>query len=121
MNVGGTAASYFQPLEEEALVEGGLDRDQIAAVINRHIGEVIYCYEKGLQVSPGLGGRINEKFVINGSGRVSSASVASSSLKSASVEGCITSHLKTWQFPKPVGGVNVKVTYPFVLKRLNQG
>lgn len=121
MNIGGTAASYFQPLEEEALVEGGLDRDQIAAVINRHRGEVIYCYERGLQVSPNLSGRVNEKFVINGSGRVSTASVASSSLHSAQVEGCITSHLRSWQFPKPVGGVNVKVTYPFVLKRLNKG
>jgi hypothetical protein len=121
MNIGGTAASYFQPLEEEALVEGGLDRDQIAAVINRHIGEVIYCYERGLQVSPSLSGRVNEKFVINGAGRVSTAAVASSSLHSAQVESCITSHLKTWQFPKPVGGVNVKVTYPFMLKRLNQG
>jgi outer membrane biosynthesis protein TonB len=121
MGIGGTAASYFQPMEEEALVEGGLDRDQIAAVINRHIGEVIYCYERGLQVSPGLAGRVNERFVINGSGHISSASVASSSLKNASVESCITSHLKSWQFPKPVGGVNVKVTYPFMLKRLSQG
>jgi outer membrane biosynthesis protein TonB len=121
MNIGGTAASYFQPLDEEALVEGGLDRDQIAAVINRHIGEVIYCYERGLQVSPKLSGRVNERFVINGAGRVSSAGVASSSLHNASVESCITSHLKSWQFPKPVGGVNVKVTYPFMLKRLNQG
>jgi len=121
MNIGGTAASYFQPLEEEALVEGGLDRDQIAAVINRHIGEVIYCYERGLQVSPSLAGRVNERFVINGAGRVSMANVASSSLHSAQVESCITSHLKTWAFPHPVGGVNVKVTYPFMLKRLNQG
>jgi outer membrane biosynthesis protein TonB len=121
MNIGGTAASYFQPMEEEALVEGGLDRDQIAAVINRHIGEILYCYEQGLQVKPGLNGRVNERFVINGAGRVSSANVSSSSLHDAGVEGCITNHLKSWQFPKPVGGVNVKVTYPFMLKRLSQG
>lgn len=121
MNVGGTAASYFQPMEEEALVEGGLDRDQIAAVINRHIGEVLYCYEQGLQVKPNLSGRVNERFVINAQGRVSTASVASSSLASPQVESCITSRLRSWQFPKPVGGVNVKVTYPFMLKRLNQG
>ncbi len=121
MNIGGTAASYFQPMEEEALVEGGLDRDQIAAVINRHIGEIIYCYERGLQVTPGLAGRVNEHFVINGGGHVSMANVTSSSLHSAQVESCITGHLKSWQFPHPVGGVNVKVTYPFVLKRLGHG
>ena len=121
MNLGGTGAAYFQPVEEEALVEGGLDKDQIAAVINRHIGEVIYCYEKGLQVQSGLSGRVGIDWTINGGGHVTGAGVASSSLKSASVEACIVSHLKTWAFPKPVGGVNVKVSYPFVLKRLSHG
>jgi hypothetical protein len=121
MNMGGTAASYFEPLQEEALVEGGLDRDQIAAVIERHKGEVIYCYEKGLQVKAGLSGRVSIRWVINGQGIVNGASVESSSLRSAQVEGCIVSHLRTWRFPKPVGGVNVKVSYPFVLKRLSHG
>jgi hypothetical protein len=121
MNMGGTSAAYFEPLQEEATVEGGLDKDAIAAVINRHIGEVIYCYEKGLQVQPGLSGRVGMKFVINGGGQVASAGVASSSLGSAQVESCITNHLKTWKFPHPIGGVNVKVQYPFVLKRMNHG
>jgi hypothetical protein len=121
MNMGGTAAAYFEPVQEEATSEGGLDMDQIAAVINRHSGEVIYCYEKGLQVKSGLAGRVGMKFVINGSGVVSSAGVASSSLNNAQVESCIVSHLKTWKFPKPVGGVNVKVQYPFMLKRMNHG
>lgn len=121
MNIGGSAGSYFQPLEEEALVGGGLDRDQIAAVINKHIGQIIYCYEKGLQKSPSLKGRVGADFVINGQGQVSSAKVGSSSLNSAAVESCIVSRLKTWPFPKPVGGVNVKVSYPFVLKRVGQG
>lgn len=121
MNMGGTAAAYFEPVQEEALVEGGLDKDQIAAVINRHIGEVIYCYEKGLQVQPGLSGRVGMNFTINGGGIVSTASVGSSSLRSAQVEGCITNRLRTWKFPKPIGGVNVKVQYPFVLKRVNHG
>lgn len=121
MGMGGTAAAYFEPVQEEALVEGGLSKDQIAAVINRHIGEVINCYEKGLQVKPGLSGRVGMKFNINGSGIVSSAGVSSSSLNSSQVESCITNRLRTWKFPKPVGGVNVKVQYPFVLKRMNHG
>ena len=121
MGMGGTAAAYFEPVQEEALVEGGLSKDQIAAVINRHIGEVIYCYEKGLQVKPGLNGRVGVKFTISGNGVVSTAGVASSSINSAQVEGCVVNHLRTWRFPKPVGGVNVKVQYPFVLKRLSHG
>ena len=121
MNMGGTAAAYFEPVQEEAMVEGGLDKDQIAAVINRHIGEVIYCYEKGLQVKPDLSGRVGVKFLINGQGIVSTAGIENTSLKNAQVEGCITNRLRTWRFPKPIGGVNVKVSYPFVLKRVSRG
>lgn len=121
VGTGGVAASYFQPLEEEAFVEGGLDRDQIAAVINKHIGQIIYCYERGLQKAPKLKGRVGVDFTINSTGRVSRAKVGSSSLKSASVESCILGRLRSWPFPRPVGGVNVKVSYPFVLKRVGQG
>lgn len=121
MNLGGTGGAYFEPVQEEALVEGGLDKDQIAAVINRHIGEVIYCYEKGLQVQSGLNGRVGIHWVINGSGIVNAAGVENSSLKNAQVEACIVSHLSSWKFPNPVGGVNVKVSYPFVLKRVSHG
>lgn len=119
MNTGGTASRYFQPVDEEALVDGGLDRDQIAAVINRHLGQIIYCYEKGLQVNAKLSGRVGVGFVIGPQGIVKTANTASSSLNSPMVESCIISKLKTWVFPKPVGGVNVKVTYPFVLRRVS--
>jgi hypothetical protein len=29
--------------------------------------------------------------------------------------------LKTWKFPLPEGGVDVKVSYPFILRRAGQG
>src|SRR5262249_58286500 len=83
MNMGGTAAAFFQPVDEEALVEGGLDKDQIAAAINRHIGEVIYCYEKALQVESGLSGLVGHKWIINGSGKVNNGAVEWSLLKNA--------------------------------------
>lgn len=121
MNMAGSSAGYFQPLEEEALIEGGLDRDQIAAVINRHKGQVIYCYEKGLQVKPNLSGRVTVDFVISPSGRVSRARASNSSLNFSQVESCIVGKLKGWKFPKPVGNVNVNVSYPFVLRRVSQG
>lgn len=117
----GSSAAYFQPLGDESLVEGGLDQDQINAVIQRHIGQIIYCYEQGLQTQPNLSGRVAIKFVIGGGGQVSTARVASTSLGSKKVEGCIVDKLKGWRFPRPVGNVNVRVTYPFMLKRLSQG
>lgn len=122
-NGGGSSGGYFAPLgdEDQASIEGGLDRDQINAVIQRHLGQVIGCYEQGLQVDPSLSGRVSVRFVIGTRGAVNSARVADTSLKSSSVEGCIVNRLKAWQFPKPTGNVNVRVTYPFVLKRLSQG
>lgn len=121
MNMGGTAAAYFEPVQEDAVVEGGLDKDQIEAVINRHLGEVIYCYEQGLQTKPNLSGRVGINWVINGQGNVNGAYVGKTSLNSAQVEGCIVNRLRGWKFPKPVGGVNVKVSFPFVLKRMSHG
>lgn len=116
----GGGAGYVVPMYEEALVHGGLSREQIEAVIKRNEGQVRYCYEKGLQVSPNLSGTVAVHFVINGRGRVSSANVKSSSLRSSKVKNCIVAKLKRWQFPRPVGGLNVKVNYPFKFMRANQ-
>ncbi|MEO0335503.1 MAG: AgmX/PglI C-terminal domain-containing protein, partial [Pseudomonadota bacterium] len=77
MSMRGASGAYFQPLEEEALIQGGLDREQIAAVINRNMGQIVYCYEKGLQTKPSLSGRVNVRWVIGANGRVRGAKIAS--------------------------------------------
>lgn len=119
-NLSGGSDGYFQPLEQDAEVTGGLDRDQINEVIQKNMGQILYCYEQGLQVKPSLAGRVGVRFQINGRGRVSTAGVANSSMRSAQVEGCILSKLKAFKFPEPVGGVNVKVLYPFQFQRVSQ-
>ncbi len=116
--VGGTSAVSL-PMDDEATVEGGLDRDQIIAVINKNRGQIVYCYEKGLQRQPDIGGRVSVSFVIGPNGRVSTAKVAQTSLASRMVENCIVSKLRTWHFPQPVGRVNVDVLYPFELMRVS--
>ena len=117
----GASSTYYHPLQEESEVHGGLEKSQIAAVINRNIGQIIYCYEKGLQQDTALTGRVFIKFIINNKGYVSTANVKKSNLGSKKVEKCMVGKLKRWKFPKPHGNVNVKVTYPFVLKRLSHG
>jgi TonB family protein len=101
----------------DASVAEGLDREQVDQVINRYMGQVVYCYEQGLQRSPSLKGRVSVRFLIGGSGRVTSAHIARSSLGYAPVENCIVGKLKSWPFPRPQGGVTVAVTYPFMLNR----
>ena len=121
MALTGSSGATPIPLGNEANVAQGLDRDQIAAVINRNIGQVTYCYEQGLKDTPGIRGRIAIAFVIGGTGSVKSANVDSTSLNAKSVEDCIVIRLKTWKFPVPEGGVDVQVKYPFKLERTGEG
>ncbi|MES3037586.1 MAG: AgmX/PglI C-terminal domain-containing protein [Bdellovibrionota bacterium] len=114
----GSGEGFFQPVESEASVEGGLDRNEIAAVIRRHESEVRFCYEQGLQTKPKLNGRLSMKFMIGPKGSVTLAQVMNSSLGNIPVENCIRDRLKTWNFPQPQGGVTVKVSYPFILRRV---
>jgi hypothetical protein len=83
------------------------------------LGQIRYCYEQGLQSQPDMAGRVAIRFFIGGTGFVKTAAVYNTSLHARNVEGCITAHLKSWKFPEPRGGVVVKVTYPFVLKRVS--
>lgn len=110
MSLVGSTGSAPIPLGREALIEGGLDRDLIAAVVQKNMGQVRFCYEQGLQSDPKLGGRVAIDFVINADGQVQIASIANSSLNSKSVEDCIVMRLRTWKFPLPEGGLNVKVS-----------
>ena len=117
----GSTGTSVIPLGAEANVAKGLDRDQIAAVINRNQGQVRFCYEQGLQSDATLNGRVAVDFTIGGNGLVKAANVESSTLKAKSVEECIVMRLKSWKFPLPDGGVDVKVSYPFTLRRSGQG
>jgi hypothetical protein len=121
LSLTGSAGSNPIALTQEATMDSGLDRDQIAAVVNRNMGQIRFCYEQGLQSEPSLNGRVAIDFTISGSGQVSTAQVANTTLNSKMVEECIVMRLKTWKFPLPQGGVNVKVVYPFNLKRAGQG
>jgi hypothetical protein len=109
------------PLGHEALIEGGLDRDLIAQVIQKNLGQVRFCYEQGLQGDPSLAGRVAVDFTIGGEGVVKTARIGSTNLQSDLVEACILRRLRSWKFPAPDGGVNVRVSYPFVLRRAGNG
>jgi hypothetical protein len=117
----GSAGVSPIPLGAEAIEGGGLDSSLIADVINRNLGQIRFCYEQGLQGDPALAGRVAVKFVIGGNGAVKTALVDSTTLNSKLVEDCILLRLRTWKFPLPAGGSDVKVSYPFVLRRTGQG
>lgn len=59
-------------------------------------------------------------FEVNGQGGVNYSRVLRSSLGDRDVESCISMRMLTWKFPTPKGGVNVKVSYPFMLRPMRQ-
>ncbi len=118
--VGSTGAAPI-PLGQEASVASGLDRDAVAAVIQKNLGQVRFCYEQGLQSDAALNGRVAIGFTIGGNGLVKSANVENTTLNSKTVEDCLVMRLRSWKFPLPEGGVDVKISFPFVLRRAGQG
>jgi TonB family protein len=95
---------------------GSLDKEIIRRVIRRHINEVKACYEPQLTTFPDLSGRIMVRFTIGATGDVIAAVLENSTMGNAAVESCALQAVRRWQFPKPLGGAILIVSYPFVLK-----
>lgn len=102
----------------DAIILGSLDKSLVDSVIRRHLNQIRYCYQRELQKSPGLAGRLTARFVIAADGTVSESVVKSSTLANPAVEACVTGRIARMQFPaSPGGGVQI-VTYPFVFGTL---
>jgi len=106
-------------IEEDTDVQGGLAREIIARTIRENLGQIRYCYERQLSANPELYGKLLVKFVIGPNGQVASQQIGTSTMNSAMVEGCILRRIAKWKFPKPDGGTNVRVSYPFLFKSTN--
>ncbi len=114
-----TGGSGFVSVDAGAAqVQEGLTRDEVGKVIHGHLDEVRYCHETALLYKPNLEGRVLVEFSINSGGRVVGARVQSENVGEKTLPGCIVGKLSRWQFPKPKGGVTVKVSYPFNFKTL---
>ncbi len=106
-------------VDEETVIEGGLDRDVIAEVIKRNLGQIRYCYERQLSSNPDLYGKLLVQFTIGADGTVMGPSIGQTTMKSAMVEGCVLRRVAGWKFPLPKGGTQVRVSYPFLFKALD--
>lgn len=119
MAVGSVGNGEVGVIDEESVIDGGLDREVIAAVIKESLGQIRYCYERHLSADPNLNGKVQVKFTIGAAGLVTAQEIGVTTLKSAMVEGCILRRVARWKFPLPKGGTSVVVTYPFLFKALN--
>ena len=107
-------------VSENVQVLSGLPKDVINAVVQRHRAEIRSCYDAALQQNPNLRGKVVIAFTIQPNGIVSYSGVKESTIGSRGLENCITSHVRTWLFPKPEAPVVTEVSaYPFYLNPAN--
>lgn len=97
-------------------VHGALDKDVIRRIVRAHINQVRHCYNQGLVRDPNLRGRVAVQFTIGPTGKVPASVVGQTSLSDRNTANCVAKAVKRWKFPRPAGGGNVIVTYPFVLE-----
>ena len=101
--------------QAKAQVMGSLDKDIIRRIVRAHINEVRSCYNASLTKNPNTSGRVNITFEIGPDGKIKSSVVQSNSTHDVPLGECIAKAVEKWKFPKPAGGGNVTVTYPFNL------
>jgi hypothetical protein len=111
---GGVGGSTPRVRPGVTAVSGSLPPEIIRRVIRAHVGQVRACYEDGLKKNPTLEGRVDVKFVIDTSGRVSSArSTPHSTMPDMAVVSCVVAAFRRLRFPQPKAGA-VTVIYPLV-------
>jgi outer membrane biosynthesis protein TonB len=94
---------------------GGLTAEEINRVVKARAGVFRACYQKELNRSPGIGGKVVIYFVIGGDGRVQSAKTAgASTMRNENVESCVNSNIMRLVFPAK-GGL-ATVNYPFLFQ-----
>jgi hypothetical protein len=112
---GGAKEKMVDIAPTNATSDGSLTKEQIYKVVASHQSAIKFCYETQLQRFPHLAGKVVLTWRVELDGRVSAASIGSSSMGNPGAEGCMVRQLKTWVFPKPQGTV-AQVSFPFVFK-----
>ena len=114
-NCKGTGPKEVSVKLEEATGDfSGLSKEEIDRVVKARAGIYRACYQKELNHTPGLGGKVVMHFVIAADGSVKSANTAGGSLRNAGVEDCINNNLMRLKFPAKGGAI---VNYPFVFSQ----
>ena len=98
----------------DGVVDGGLTQGEVAAIIRQNLNRIRHCYEKLIQRSPGVRGKVKVGFSIATNGRVRGARVINSTIGDGTFKNCIRSRIGQLKFPRPRGGSKVDVSYPFV-------
>ncbi|MBX9768362.1 MAG: AgmX/PglI C-terminal domain-containing protein [Bdellovibrionales bacterium] len=113
-SLGGKKSAQIVAGGVEEAFTGSIDKEAIRRVIISKLGELKACYNRSLNRSPGLEGKIVLEWLIGNGGRVLEARVKTTTMNNPEVEQCCVNRLKGWRFPDPPAGQEAQVAYPFV-------
>jgi hypothetical protein len=108
---GGTAVAVTTIGPPPADDASPLTEKDIDDVIHAAKGRLTHCYQREVNLDPSLAGTVQVRFEIAADGRVTTAKVTASSVRSDAVSDCLTRSIATLKFPAKGRAV---VNYPFV-------
>jgi hypothetical protein len=117
IDLGGRGKGMTRIKPGRVIHKGSLSREEIDRVVKRHLNQIRYCYEKELAKNPNLQGKIVGSWTIAGTGLVQTASASQNTMGNKNVEKCVVRIIKRMRFPRPKGGGQVFVTYPFMFAK----
>ena len=89
-----------------------LSHEQIKSTVDSHLSEIKGCMKQHGSAT----GKLVVKFGILPTGKTVDAAPEHKS-SNAALDACIAALFLKWEFPKPRGGVNMGVVYPFVFSK----
>jgi hypothetical protein len=116
---GEVKAIVHEPPKANISIRGGMSREAVLKVVNAHLDEVRDCYERELLHNPGISGKILMEWLIQLDGAVRYAKVKFTNIgHSSDLHTCLQAQVVTWDFPRPKGGEEVLVTFPFLFESM---
>jgi outer membrane biosynthesis protein TonB len=85
----------------------------LLAVVRRNAPGIQFCYDRELESTPGLRGKVVAVITVAPSGEVVEARLGTDTLGSASLADCMLARIRAWRFP-PADEGRVTFQAPFV-------
>ena len=94
---------------------GTLAEADVVKTVQGKLPEVQACLAEATKEKADTKGTLRAGIVVAPDGSVVEVNVLSSTTGTPKLDSCIVNHVKAWRFPKPAGGGEAAISYPFKL------
>ena len=97
-------------------VKGGLPAQVVRRTMIRRLSSMRGCYQRQLDLTPDLRGRLSLRFDVDPRGRVKAVDLKSQRISQSSLKSCIKSQIKRLRFPQAESGESTSVRCHMMLR-----